>query len=210
MQSKPLHVSPNLNLLLLQPHPAIMHAVVVLHTLCSVGDNAYCCWVAAHGTLQKLKLFHDSCDVPSKHAGRVIHRAPACCSIGTSLPCLCSVMIPGPSLQPPTLLPLMKMLGTLVRSVNCKHQDKHTLSWGQGASSCEGTKLTASTLASSALMAFPSSMVSNSTAVYLAPRSDSNALAFLQKGQPVQLNTTTCGTCGVCVNWRPVGTCLAV
>lgn len=43
-------------------------------------------------------------------------------------------------------------------------------------------------------MALPSSMVSSSTAKYLAPVLSSNAFAFLQNGHRVQLKTTTCIT----------------
>jgi len=47
------------------------------------------------------------------------------------------------------------------------------------------------TSASCDRIAFPSSIVLSSTAVYFAPLLSSKALAFLQNGQPVQLNMTT-------------------
>eukprot|EP00882_Tetradesmus_deserticola_P023790 GHRQ01025914.1.p2 GENE.GHRQ01025914.1~~GHRQ01025914.1.p2 ORF type:complete len:139 (+),score=35.77 GHRQ01025914.1:562-978(+) len=56
-------------------------------------------------------------------------------------------------------------------------------------------RVRALTAASSALMALPSwPSVSSSSAVKSAPTSDSSAFAFLQKGQPLQLNTSTCST----------------
>ena len=48
-------------------------------------------------------------------------------------------------------------------------------------------------------MALPSSMVSSSTAKYLAPVPSSNAFAFLQNGHLVQLKTTTCMTSEQCL-----------
>mmetsp|Transcript_7652 Transcript_7652/g.23929 ORF Transcript_7652/g.23929 Transcript_7652/m.23929 type:complete len:210 (+) Transcript_7652:76-705(+) len=91
--------------------------------------------------------------------------APAFSSIGCNLPCFCSVMMPGPSLQPPTPSPPMKMLGMLVRRVRS---------------------------ASSARICIPSASISSSSrARNLAPMSFSSFFALMQKGHLEKENITT-------------------